>query len=171
MPSCTTAPANAAGRSLPYEFSGHYACVAVVRPVRGRPVDQHHYAVAEIDQEVDTRAHPDDPGDEAGKLEGPHLGHRGGPADGGELPVVPITERPRLFALYRQNDVLGGMVPHLLRGGRDAGHGALALHPGEVAGDEDLRMAPPRQVRLDLHPPGPGKRRAERAAEPPAGDA
>ncbi|KAG1385404.1 hypothetical protein G6F59_017425 [Rhizopus arrhizus] len=48
------------------------ACAALVAPVRHRPVQQHHDAVAEADQEEHVRSQPEPPGQDARQQQGDH---------------------------------------------------------------------------------------------------
>ena len=89
--------------------------------------------------------------------------HHGGiAADGGQLAVVAILEARRRLAGDPAPHVAAGVPSHLLRCRRDARH---ALHRGEIADDEDLRMPGHRQVGLDLHAARTVERRAELGAK------
>src|SRR3954462_13240582 len=67
------------------QLSGNDAGVPVVGPIGRSPVDHHDEAVAEVDQEVDVRDEPDDPGDETGDLEAADFHHRCFAPDGSQL--------------------------------------------------------------------------------------
>src|SRR5690349_14270969 len=54
----------------------HDAGVALERPVRGGEVEHHHQAVTEVDEEVDVRRQPYEPGGESGELDLPDHRHR-----------------------------------------------------------------------------------------------
>src|SRR4051812_5466698 len=74
-------------------FLGKDARIAAVAPIGRGPVDHHDDAVAEVDEEVDVRDQPDEPGDEARQMEAAEHRHGRGAPDGGELAVVAIAER------------------------------------------------------------------------------
>src|SRR6185503_5737104 len=66
--------------------------IALERPVRPGPVDHDDDAVPEIDEEVDVRPEPHEPGGEAREPQPAEIGDRGLAPDGRELPVVAIAE-------------------------------------------------------------------------------
>src|SRR4051794_26454264 len=149
-----------------WELAGEDTGIAAVGPVGRGPVHHHHDAVAEVDEEVDVRDEPQDPGDEAGEMHLAHHHDRGSPADRRELAVVPIAKRLRGLSLQRKKDVPGGMAAHLLCRRSNARNRFVAAHDGgEVADHVELRVAGNREVRLDEHPARAIDRRAERPAE------
>src|SRR2546429_4189916 len=59
------------------------ARVALIAEVRPRPVEHDDKAVAEVDQEIDVRDEPHQPGGEPRQVQPPDHHHRGISADGG----------------------------------------------------------------------------------------
>src|SRR5690349_25176919 len=75
------------------------------REILDGPLDEDRDATAELNKvgEVDER--PDEPGGESGEMQTEGVGHRGGPADDGQLALVEILERgQRRPALDRSDD-------------------------------------------------------------------
>src|SRR5215831_17223045 len=109
-----------------------------------QPDERDQEAVADLDQEEDVDHAPEQPAEEAGQLDAAELHHGGVAADGGEVALVAVAERRRLIGPGEpRRDQAADITTHLLRGRRNAGHGA-AVRPGRrrgVADRKDVRMA------------------------------
>src|SRR5690606_31432460 len=70
-------------------------CRALVGPVGHRPVEQHHRAVAETDQEEQVGDQPEPPGQHAREAHRAQIDDRGHATDGREVAGVAIAERHR----------------------------------------------------------------------------
>lgn len=49
--------------------AGHHSRVSLFAPVRGRPIDQHHDAIAKADEEIDMREEPEEPREVTAELQ------------------------------------------------------------------------------------------------------
>ncbi len=127
--------------------------------------------VAKADQEEDVDEQPEQPGEEAGRLDRPDLGDGGAPADRGQHPLVDVTERQPRLAAQGAHDVLRGVPPLLHGGGGDARHeSSVVFEVGQVADDVDIVTARDGQLGLDHDAAGPVERDAERLGQRRGGD-
>src|SRR5829696_8591171 len=87
--------------------------------VRPGPVDQDHEPVAESNQIDEVDNHPEPPRYPALKSSVAQLDDRGAPADGGQRPIILVTERwPRApVAFERSTNRSADIGSHLLRRG------------------------------------------------------
>ena len=90
-----------------------YPRAARVGHVGQRPLEHHHHAVAEADQEEDVDADPGQPRGEAREPQAADLRHRGLAADGGQRPLVAVLEPAPRLRLQRPEDVAGDVPAHL----------------------------------------------------------
>ena len=136
---------------------------AIVGDVGPGPLDHHQQPVAESDQEEDMDEEPHQPGQVARELPSTELGNGRASADGGEHPLVAITEGTPGLSPQGAPGVVGRDRPHLHGGRGDARHELPAvLKMSEVADDVDFGAAGDRQVRLDQDTPRAIQRHAQR---------
>ena len=140
---------------------------AAERQVRPEPLQEHRDAVPEADQVQDVDEEPEDPRRPAAEVEPAQVGDRGGMAERGEAPLVPVTERPPRLAGEVAQHVLRRPPPHLHGGRRDAGDRLAVLL--DSPRDRRPRRSRDDRARTGRVPPAPGQRgRAARPACAPA---
>ena len=139
---------------------------ALVAPVRPGPAEHHREPVAEADQEEDVRGEPEPPRQRTRQAQPAQVHDGCHAADGRQVAVVAIPEARGCLAGQPRKDRRRDVPAHLLGGGCDARYRLPLLQQRrEVAGDENVRQAGCREVRLHQDAAGTVQRHAQRTGQ------
>src|SRR3546814_10561457 len=143
------------------------ARAAVADAVVPYPAQSDTETISRADQKVVVRQLPDPPRKGTTQLHPPHVNHRQAAADGGQVPLMPVFERPVSgLALQTPSNQVSDVLPLLFGGRGDARHGLPIGHGarGCIADGEDLRATGHRQVRANDHSTSTIRRSAQQAS-------